>query len=279
MRKLAEPIDDALTVYRLCTSRVRRRDLRARLNGIEADIIAAANDYRARCLTSELNLVASATTVGAVTREELEAVYDSRMARSDGPGRPVYDRLLAAPELGRCPLCGQRDVSTLDHHLPKNLYPGLAVLPVNLVPACATCNFIKKAHAPTQADLQTYHPYFDDVEATGWLHAEVHEVRPAALRFRAHPEPHVPPALADKVRFHFLKLELGKLYASHAAEEMLNIRHSLVMLEAAGGMNSVRARLIEQRDTYRARRLNSWQTAMYAALAASDWFCLGGFRP
>jgi hypothetical protein len=35
--------------------------------------------------------------------------------------------------------------------------------------------------------------------------------------------------------------------------------------------------LQEHADSCRAENLNSWQTAMYAAAAISNWFCRGGF--
>lgn len=238
----------------------------------------AAHDYQARCLIGALDQVPTTDAIGAVTADELEDVYELRMARRSSPGRAVYDRLLAAPEHGRCPLCGQRDVATLDHHLPKTAYSALVVTPINLVPACSHCNHLKREHAPTAADRQTFHPYFDDAETVQWLHAHVVEDLPAALVFEVRLNRTVPVGLATRVTFHFEKLKLAKLYTTHAAEELQNLRSGLEMLHAAGGPPAVRDRLIEQRDTYRANRLNSWQSAMYAALAASNWYCREGFR-
>lgn len=41
---------------------------------------------------------------GVVSRDEMSAVYTGRMAAKGAPGRAVYDRLMAALPLGRCPL-------------------------------------------------------------------------------------------------------------------------------------------------------------------------------
>ena len=63
------------------------------------------------------------------------------MVRKNGPGRATYDLLKLSAKGGFCPLCGQRNVSTLDHYLPKESYPDLSILPINLVRACSDCNY------------------------------------------------------------------------------------------------------------------------------------------
>ena len=102
-------------------------------------------------------------------------VYTNRMAKEGAPGRPVYNALKLAAR--RCPLCGHRDVSTLDHYLPKTAFPLLCVTPSNLVPACSDCNKVKSDALPATAADQTLHPYFDDADQDAWLKAEVVQAR------------------------------------------------------------------------------------------------------
>jgi len=44
------------------------------------------------------------------------------------------------------------------------------------------------------------------------------------------------------------------------------------------GPAAVRDHLKQDEESRRKADLNSWQAACYSALAASDWFCAGGFR-
>ena len=90
--------------------------------------------------------------MGSVTTDEMVSVYDQRMAGKKGPGRHVYDAIKLLPKQGICPFCDHRPVSTLDHLLPKRLFPALAVTPDNLVGACADCNKTKLAFAPAAAE-------------------------------------------------------------------------------------------------------------------------------
>jgi hypothetical protein len=70
---------------------------------------------------------------------------------------------------------------------------------------------------------------------------------------------------------------LGALYASRAAEELLNIEHQLSVLFTRAGAEGVTAHLLEQAESRAANNINSWQTATYESLATSVWYCSGGF--
>lgn len=278
MRKLDKPVYDSGQVFLTCISRVKDAGLKARLTSIEPNVTAAANAFDTAASMAMLHQLQPQDNVGGiVSKDEMTKVYTQRMAKKDAPGRQFYDKLLAAPAYGRCPLCGQGAVSTLDHHLPKDQFPSLAVVPINLVPACANCNKVKTNAIPHTQEEQTLHPYFDDVEGERWLFAEVIETAPAAVRFFAQPPDEWSLVKSSRTKYHFHVFKLGALYTSYAAEELTNIRYSLDMIFPIAGAEGVRAHLLGQQDTYEAAHLNSWQTAMYRALAASDWFCDGGF--
>ncbi|MFF4983341.1 HNH endonuclease [Streptomyces sp. NPDC001046] len=261
---------------------MRNQQLKERLQASEAQIVAAGKSYVTAAQATTLhNLEPEDFEVDQVTGSEMVAIYTGRMAKKGAAGRVIYDDLILAAKDGRCPLCGQRPVSTLDHHLPKSLYPALAVDPLNLIPACADCNKLKLDVAPVSPEDETLHPYFDNIEQRSWLHAEVVEVAPAALRFFVRAPSEWDETLAQRARAHFKKFGLAKLYASQAAQEMSNIQYRLAQLysvNAEGGAQRVQEYLEEEAESRRRAYLNSWQTATYAALANSAWFCSGGFQ-
>jgi hypothetical protein len=59
--------------------------------------------------------------------------------------------------------------------------------------------------------------------------------------------------------------------------EISSIRRLLRQMRAIQGSEGVRAHLKECEDSAREHDINSWKAAMFAALAASDWYCSGGF--
>jgi hypothetical protein len=188
MWKLEKPTRTARHAYTTCINRVQNAGLRARLELIENDIVAAATAFEAAAIATTLHTLQRADDVsGQVTKDEMSAIYTGRMAKKGAPGRIIYDELMATPAHGRCPLCGHRQVSTLDHHLPKARYPALAVAPLNLVPSCMDCNKAKTNTFPLASEDETLHPYFDDIEDDPWLSADVIQTAPAALRFYVAP--------------------------------------------------------------------------------------------
>lgn len=278
MWSLGLPALDTEETYETCISRIRGAALRTRLQAMTAHVVTAADDYEQAANAAQLHTIVSADNVGGlVTRQEMAKVYAYRMVKKGSPGRPIYDALLASAPHDRCPLCGQRVVSTLDHHLPKAHYPALAVTPINLVPACSDCNKLKLDAMPQLAEEVTLHPYFDSIEDDRWLHAEVTENEPAGVRFFVLPHESWDAITVARVEAHFSVLKLAALYAANAAQELVSIRFYLAQLYAAAGADTVQAHLQEMAASTAHAHTNSWRTATYEAFAESDWFCDGGF--
>lgn len=260
-------------------SRVVDTGLKRRLESIADDISDAADEYDRNAAIRSLYLLEEHEDVaGVVTRAEMEKVYTDRMAKEGTPGRPIYEKLKASAPYGICPLCGQRTVSTLDHYLPKANFPTLVVLPYNLIPACSDCNKDKLAKVPETAETQTLHPYYDNVANEQWLYAEIIQTTPASIRFFVNAPADWDDILKARVQHHFETLKLGALYVSQAASTLADIRGQLGSLFDRVGIVAVREHLNESELSRRENHINSWQTAMYQALANDDWFCSGGFR-
>ena len=273
------PPFNARETFAACISRVQNEDLKRRLKAIADYVMAEAVIYAERAEAAELHLIAqTAGVAGSVTTDEMVSVYDQRMAGKQGPGRHVYDAIRLLPKQGICPFCDHRPVSTLDHLLPKQLFPVLAVTPDNLVGACADCNKAKLSFAPASAEEVLLHPYFDDVEGECWLAARIVEGPVAAVIFRARAVASWPDALNERVRRQFRMLGLAQLYGAQAAREISGQAQLLGDVHDSRGADGVREELRRQAETREAARMNSWQAVTYRTLSECDWFCDGGFR-
>lgn len=277
MWRVERPAMDAGETFTTCISRVRDPDMKRRMLAILPDIVAAAADYVDKAENGGLHLIPETNVIGAVPGSEMVKTYDIRMAKKDQPGRPIYDQLKLLPENDRCPFCDHRNISTLDHILPKTHYPIFAVTPVNLVGCCADCNRVKLDAVPTSPSDMVLHPYFDEVTDRQWLVANVVERIPAALTFHVIEVDEWDDVLNARIAHQFDLLGLAHLYSSQAARETTDIRQNLQRHFDSGGPNAVRIELEYQWRSRQANRINSWQTATYEALAESDWFCDRGF--
>lgn len=279
MWTLPKPTYSAADAFEVCISKIRDKDLKIRMTSITQAIADAADDYDDAAGLAELYLIAEVDHVDAlVTAKEMVKLYNFRMVAKTAPGRVVYDSIMSLATQGRCPFCGHRVVSTLDHILSKTRYAPLTITPNNLVPCCSDCNKSKHDEAPAQATEQYIHPYFDVVDADIWLKASVLETVPAAVQFFVDPPGSWSPVTAARVQNQFKRLALAKLYSTHAAEELSGIRLQIRNLHSQAGHQAVRQHLEE---TYASRvnvRPNSWQSALYEALSVSTWYCDGGFN-
>jgi hypothetical protein len=268
------PDDDAATVFRDAAARTRDSNLRKRLLALTRRVGERATDYLNLAAVEDLFQMA-AEDPARVSKEELSKVYDRVLVR--GHGRPIYDRLRAGAKFRRCPLCGVRDVRTLDHYLSKSEFPELAVFPANLVPSCSDCNKIKLAHAPQSHSDQTFHPYFDDWGTHRILQATIDINNSVNISFSIEQTPGLSTALIARARRHFELLELGPLYAANAAVELVESKDTFRRNFAAGA-NVLRSELQLTARSRERGNLNAWRAALYWGLAASDDFCNGGFE-
>lgn len=278
MRRLLAPIDNPGNVFIDCIDSVRNANLKARLTAIRDLVVEAADEFEEKVTTGQLHTVVRETMVnGNVTSKELKDVYD-RMVRKGTLGRKIYDKLIIASPLGICPLCSHREVTQIDHYLPKAEYPRLSIVPINLVPSCSDCNKSKLTKFPQAPEQETLHPYFDNIENDVWLTATIIQSNPASFQFQITPPGNWEQLLSDRVRFHFESLSLNKLYSTQAAVELVQINFRLINLYAVSAEAGVKQYLLEGAESRSHANSNSWQAAMYKAMAADNWFCDGGFR-
>lgn len=262
-----------------CAGLIRNAALKARMQGVRDAILTHSDNYDDRADLGELHLLmAHEAGVGNVDGADLVKNYTLRMARKGVPARAVYDALKILPSNNRCPFCGYGPVETLDHILPKRLYPGFSVKPANLVGSCDRCNKLKGESAPTGPDDGFLHPYFEDACHIDWLAAEIVPSAPAVALFGVDDAVALGANTIARVKMQFTTLELGRLYSDAAADEIVDIVDLLEDIFDVDGRDAVHQHLRRQARSRRAANRNSWRAALYAALSDSDWYCEGGFR-
>lgn len=275
MRRLPRPTPNVGQVLELCAHRLTRTDLLNKLVTIGPALTASEAQYAQLGAIAELYRFQRCDAVGTVTAEEMVWIYDNRFSRARD-ARRFYEELRAAT--WKCPFCALREASTLDHYLPKADHPHFAITPLNLVPCCKDCNFAKSSRNASGPETQLLHPYFDDVDGDVWLTATVVQGTPPGVVFQSSPPVHWDRVKAARVKAQFVALGLGALYAANGADEMAGIARHLVVLAERGGQEAVRTHLLDSADSWSRETRNSWQAALYRALAASEWYWMGGHR-
>lgn len=212
------------------------------------------------------------------SKSELVKLYEQQMVNNK-EGRKQYDLILNMAPNGICPFCGFAQATTLDHYMPKNRFPSFSISPLNLVPSCSDCNTGKNEGVAGSQLEQIIHPYYDhNLFAEQWLFAIVNETSPPSLRFYTDPPSDWDAISVNRVAAHFKDFKLARRFSVQVADEISILRHELEydfdISKAAGVKKALTKKHAACLRVYK----NWWKTAMYQALASSNWYCNGGFK-
>lgn len=282
MRTVRKPQLDVGVIFTACVNGYGykpTKDRRERLTAVKPVIEQSAQRYDALAQSITLHMIPQAKLVSnggvSVTKKEMEDLYDDKLAHAGASGRQHYDTIKAGARI--CPLCGQRTVGTIDHYLPKTLYPDLAVTPANLIPSCTDCNVTKKSYFPSSSAEHTLHPYYDDFTKEQWLYAEVIVGNSPSLVFSVNPPRGWDRVKTERATRHLDTFRLRELYGIHAGSLLSGIRLSLQREHRTNGTVGIHKYLQDAAESQEAAHINSWQAATYRGLDRSDWFCATGF--
>jgi 5-methylcytosine-specific restriction endonuclease McrA len=267
MRKLVRPTIRTKDIVECCISNMKNESLKNEIISNKHKFDTAEDEFVQNIFLHTLhNLPQDISISRDVQTEELTKLYTRRMSSKNNPARKYYDFIIAQAPGGRCPLCGQRIVTTLDHYLPKSKFPILSVTPCNLIPACSDCNKSKLNVVPRNGEEETLHPYFDDIEEIDWLKMEIIQVKPMMFKISVNDKCVKDKRLVSRIKFHMKSLSIDDLYVIHAVEEFDNIRTQLKVLYNRTSSDDLRKQLREHYESRYAVNRNSWQTALYRCL-------------
>ncbi|WP_130329458.1 HNH endonuclease [Micromonospora kangleipakensis] len=216
-----------------------------------------------------------------VTKEErlaLKGNYD--LLDSGRPFHPLRAQLLAAAPNKKCPMCGHRDVATLDHYLPKAVYPEFSALSRNLVPVCPYCNHEKADKLGDELGRRFIHAYYDLLPDIELLVADVVIDSSVFVKYRIDRPNGLVDPVVDNLEYHFTALKLNECFESEAFDELTGRAGAFhYQYEYNGGEQGLATMLRVEAVSERSKAgVNSWKVALYNALSRSRDFCNSGFR-
>lgn len=272
MIKLKKPNIDISLLIDSCINDMNLSGRKTRITQSKDIIIRKSIAYDTLASSEELYTIQPNHMTNVATKDDMVFLYNQKLVPKTQCRRKIYDEIMLSAPNSRCPYCGQRNVSTLDHYLSKTKYPTYAVTPTNLIPSCKDCNS-DKGNTPMLAKKdQTIHPYYDDFTTESWLSANLIEEIPVTFDFYV-----VKPSNWDNSKYikavqHFNTYHLNNVYLPHAAEEFIGLESRLKKLYATGGIDLSIEHLRECINEKNQIRLNTWQAAMYQAIIDSTWF-------
>lgn len=281
MFAITKPELDIDSIFDACSSSIQDPQARIRILSIKSYIRGCQKVYDIHavyCLLFNLKDEYFSHPACKASKSELVKLYEQQMVQNK-EGRKQYDLILNMAPNGICPFCGFAQATTLDHYIPKKKFPSFSISPLNLVPSCSDCNTGKNEEVAGSQLEQVIHPYYDhDLFSEQWLFARVNETSPSSLTFFTKPPSDWEPVNMKRVASHFKNFKLAKRFSVQVADEISILRHELAYDFDVSKAIGVRQALTKKYDACSRVYKNWWKTAMYQALASSDWYCNGGFK-
>ncbi len=278
MIKLDKPNMKQKDIIDACIGNLRKEPTLSNIKKSREFIERKSNTYNILGEKGELGEIpVHSKVLGGATKDDMVWIYDKKFVR-DG-GKSYYNKIMKIPPFARCPFCGVRRVSTLDHYLAKTEYPTFAITPNNLIASCADCNKKKSNLVFKNREDELFHPYYDEFDDEIWLKSNVWLNNEILFEYYVQKPKSWTNEKYIRAKNHFEKLELNNLYISHAAEEFSESQYSLKRIYKTGGKDLVRVELLERIKEHRSNMKNTWRAALYEGLLNSkDFFdiYLGG---
>ncbi|MGE7827330.1 HNH endonuclease [Paenibacillus sp. NPDC093718] len=204
----------------------------------------------------------------------LVSVYENRLSKKNSPSYKYYEKIRGKI---KCPYCNftARDANELDHYLPKSHFPTFAVTANNLVPICGECNRIKDDHYNTDISKMLIHPYYDqEIERMlEFLKCKIVEDMHIGFEFFIEKLPGWSNIFFERVKYHFSKLEIDKLYQSDfGAEFNVKIQELKILFNETGDIQDVKKSLQRRAKALSIDRTRPWEYVGLISILENNWF-------
>ncbi|QCZ29838.1 HNH endonuclease [Leclercia adecarboxylata] len=254
----------------------KRESNKTNLTAISSKVKIAYDNHTSNCNTLE-NL--SPIRLLKKQKASLHHAYTSKT----NTFKKVTIDILFPPTLDdfdECPYCGIGDPSTLDHYIPKEVYPEFSILSKNLIPICSTCN---SSYKKTKFKLPNgkrifIHSYYDIFPDLYFLTANVTISQKIAINFTINHHA-TESDFSELISNHFINLGLNKRFKIKAAAEISRKKGAFnrqfnTNMSARDLSIFLREEATNLETSY---SKNHWKVALYKALSNSADFCNGGF--
>ncbi|MGG0359199.1 MULTISPECIES: HNH endonuclease [Bacillus cereus group] len=273
MRSLPKPSFTQKEILESCISNISDSTFVETLQSKQTDFDEWYRTYNTRAQANELHLIDEETCIiEGIATTNLKKLYSDKLSKIGQPARWYYDEIFDLSLDKMCTCCGYRPSDSLDHILAKTKYPALSINPLNLVPTCLACNK-KKSSAKSENSATNYlHPYYDNIDDEFWLKAKLEVNTPLVVNFYV-----IKPSSWDDIKFnrvklHFERFSLNKLYQIYLATELAAKIYSFQTIFTSSGPDALKSELEKEANNFKRLAKNTWQYSLYEELSSNSWF-------
>jgi 5-methylcytosine-specific restriction endonuclease McrA len=175
---------------------------------------------------------------------------------------------LRSRTLQLCPACGEDGTpNTLDHYLPKEVYPEYAITPMNLFPMCDTCQGEKLTKTVTASNERLFlHPYFDQFAGSQVVVLRIGRPLEAPETIEITPHPGLTATDAALLARHLAELGIARRYSKFFRDEYIRLLRLAKSSRAKGQNVQQNLELFAEHALHKSP--NSWGHIFYSGALA-----------
>jgi 5-methylcytosine-specific restriction endonuclease McrA len=277
MRNLNVYSEDAFKFYQDCIKRKNLNkddpDYKNRLALLESGISARYELYNEKFQANQLETIGKTNfelneskDLLSLYRYKAKLLTDLRIKITTLKNNRVHNE---------CQNCTIGEIGSLDHYLPKDLFPDFAIHPKNLVPSCSKCNGYKGIKWEDAGKRLFINPYLDKLPALQYLFVDikVNDNRDLDIGFNVDNRNGITDNLFDIIESHYSKLELCSRFSENCERAISEVEIELEKYSKKLPIAEVRQTIIETAEEQRMIfGYNHYFYILQIALAENDNF-------
>ncbi len=273
MRNLIVPADIDINMYDAIINN-KHQPAKARLVQIRPEILERYTEYELN--KSELSVMQEINGLCELKKDSLRSCYGKNVNFD-----MIRKKILETQKLAfqaKCPYCGLSEPDTIDHYLPKELFPEFSIFGINLLPCCSRCNTLKGQKWLQNGKRLIVNYYFDNIPNDKFLYAvirfssQVEDLVPV-IDFEVRPNRNIPEAIFNRIKTHLEVLKLLQRFKLAVNDKYSTIFEEISFLAQNCSLEVARSSILNLSDILvRKYGKNYWEVSLYEAIADSDDF-------
>jgi len=230
--------------------------------------------------TEELSIIAEVSTFNSDQKDDLMSCYGNN--KEFNKVRSYIGKLQTPAMQSVCPYCGIGEPNTLDHYLPKEMFPEFSILAINLVPCCSICNNEKGSVWLTGGVRSILNYYFDNVPSTKFLYTTIifpEGLNTPTVSFALSRSPEINTQLFKTITVHFAELKLLERYEKKVNDEVSGIFYEVTSAAEELTVEEQKRNLRRSLQSLKLRYgENYWKASLLDAIISSDQFFIKCYK-
>ncbi|MGL6187081.1 MAG: HNH endonuclease [Clostridium chrysemydis] len=217
--------------------------------------------------------------------EYMTKMYKKLSNSSYKKSYPYYKKI--RKNASYCPFCNipTREVTQVDHYLPKSQFPSLSLVIKNLVPICSDCNKKKSDFFPKDNGIRFIHPYYDTIKDKIFelLNCKINKGNEIGFYFFIDKKNDEDQSISENLDLQFQLLKLNKPYSADFLQVFNEIIWEIKPLYENKDINESiekkSARILEVKKLLQKKmnyslemKIRPWVYVGCKCLIESDWF-------